>query len=30
VPYGKATEAQVQAAIDAIGPAKLAGVIFNM
>jgi len=30
VPYGKATEAQVKAAIDAVGPAKLAGVIFNM
>jgi len=29
VPHGKATADQVQSAIDAIGPDKLAGVIFN-
>jgi Mrp family chromosome partitioning ATPase len=29
VPYGKVTEAQVQASIESVGPQKLAGVIFN-
>jgi len=29
VPYGKVTEAQVIAAVDAIGEEKLAGIIFN-
>ncbi|MAR90237.1 MAG: polysaccharide biosynthesis protein [Pseudomonadota bacterium] len=29
VPYGKVTEAQVEAAVDAIGEEKLAGMIFN-
>lgn len=29
VPYGKATEAQVKAAIDTIGKDKLAGIVFN-
>jgi exopolysaccharide/PEP-CTERM locus tyrosine autokinase len=30
VPFGRATEAQIQAAVQAINPAKLAGVIFNL
>lgn len=29
VPYGKVTEGKVQAAIDAIGPKRLAGMVFN-
>jgi Mrp family chromosome partitioning ATPase len=29
VPYGKVTDAQLQASIDAVGEQKLAGVIFN-
>ncbi|WNO08589.1 XRE family transcriptional regulator [Teredinibacter sp. KSP-S5-2] len=29
VPYGKVTEAKIQASIDAIGPKRLAGMVFN-